>query len=350
MTPRRLLVFVNIFDRHNDVLGFFVGWVQELASRGVPITVITQQAGEDVSGATIYSLDKEHAPGRIRRAFAYLLLLWKLRDTFDDVLVMMAPGWTILTAFLAKPLGKPLLLWYAVWRGDWRLHVAHMLADKVLCSVREAFPFPSQKLILIGQGIDTAYFIPRPEHRVQGRILFLGRISPVKNLEILLKAFTDLEHDMPGRFLLTIAGGAVRQSDKAYITKLHALAHELGIGDRIVWAGRIPHAQVSRYYQEADIVVNLTPTGSFDKAMLEAMACECLLVASNAALRQFLSPWVQEHCLFREGDVTDLESALRRLAKLDTASDTRLRQELRRVILEHHSQDQWADKLIANLP
>ncbi len=52
---------------------------------------------------------------------------------------------------------------------------------------------------------------------------------------------------------------------------------------KINWLGRIPHSETRRYYQEADIFINLTPTGSFDKTTLEAMACGIPVLTSSAA-------------------------------------------------------------------
>ena len=100
---------------------------------------------------------------------------------------------------------------------------------------------------------------------------------------------------------------------------------------------------------KSSIFVNLTPTGSFDKAILEAMACGDIVIVSNKAFERFLSQETASLVMFKEGDSTDLANKMVNVLKLDHERLSKLRHELRQVVVNHHSQKQWAQNLTKNL-
>ena len=63
-----------------------------------------------------------------------------------------------------------------------------------------------------------------------------------------------------------------RGSDAAYRPELEALAGDLGVAERVTFAGNQPPEGVRDWDRQAAIAVNLSPMGLFDKAALESMA------------------------------------------------------------------------------
>jgi glycosyltransferase involved in cell wall biosynthesis len=51
------------------------------------------------------------------------------------------------------------------------------------------------------------------------------------------------------------------------------------------WHSGIPHEQTPEIYRAHATYVNITPSGSFDKTIGEAMASGCVVVAANTAIR-----------------------------------------------------------------
>lgn len=350
----RLLIFVNKFDEGNDLLGFFVGWAKELASRLGGIVVITQQEGEynALPNLKVVVIDKKKFPNQPVRAIKFIRLLFQLRNDYDGILVIMAPAWAVLAGLVAKVLRKKTYLWYAVWRGNWKLRLAEKLVDKIFCSVKESFPFASKKVAPIGQGIDTDFFRPDETRRKPDKILYLGRVSPIKKIDVLLNAISKLKNNQPNIYIkigVKIAGGSSNAGDEEYITSLKEITAELGITEKIKWSGRVPHPQTAAVFQEADVVVNMTPTGSFDKTMLEAMACGDLVLASNQALAGFMRPELRELLIFKQDDYRNLAQKLSHISNLFVEEKEKLRNELREIVIKNHSQKQWAENLIKNL-
>ena len=65
-------------------------------------------------------------------------------------------------------------------------------------------------------------------------LLYLSRLDPKKNVEGLLRAFSLCAANWPDVKLLVAGDGA-----PAYVAGLKAMAAELGLADRVVWAGHI---------------------------------------------------------------------------------------------------------------
>ncbi|MBI2063491.1 MAG: glycosyltransferase family 4 protein [Candidatus Yanofskybacteria bacterium] len=351
---KRLLIFVNKLDKNDDLLGFFVGWVNELVGHLPQIIVVTQYLGEfdPASNLKVLSIAKKQNPNPVLRILKFWGLLWRLRREYDGVLVIMAPAWVIVASLVTKILGKKLFLWYAVWRGNWKLKLAEKLTDKIFCSVPETFPLKTAKLIPVGQGIDTDFFKPDENKLKTNKILYLGRISPIKKIDILLESISELKKHQPeqyGNVEFVIAGGPSNKGDEDYVTLLKKMTLDLQIAEKIKWAGRIPHTQTAGFFQEADAVVNLTPTGSFDKAMLEAMASGTLVLSSNHAWLKFFDDELRGLLLFRQDDPHDLAQKLNGVLNLEPVVRSELRRKMRDVIVNYHSQKQWAINLIKNL-
>lgn len=351
---RKLLIFVNKFDQEDDLLGFFVGWVVELAKHLESVTVISQYAGryETLPNLRVIVIDKKKYSASGLRALRFVGLLFKLRKSYEGVFVVMAPAWAIIAGVVSRISGKKTYLWYAVWRGSWKLRLAEKLVTKIFCSVRESFPFASKRVVPIGQGVDIDYFVPDSVVRKPGVILFLGRMSPIKKIEVLLKAVSQIKNKNIGiydQIKIELAGGPANKMDGEYLGSLHGLAGELGIAEKLNWVGRISHVQTLGYYQRSDIFVNLTPTGSFDKTILEAMACGVIVLASNLALAKFLDSKMQNSLVFKEEDAGDLADKLIKILELVPAEKEKFRQNARQIVLRFHSQTQWAKNLIQNL-
>lgn len=346
----KILIFANKFDEDDDLLGFFVGWVLGLARNFERIIVITQYAGRypRLGHLAIFSLDKERTESRFVRAVNFYRHLWRLRNDYDAAFIFMAPVWAIAAWLVLKILNKKIVLWYAVWKDSFKIRLAAFLSDRVVSSVSRAFPFKTEKLVLVGQGIDVDYFRPNESIRNPDKILFLGRISAIKRIEILLEALKIVKNSSPAvydKISVDIVGGPSPQKNSEYLNELKILASNFGIGEKINWVGRVSHKNVLSHYQDAGIFINLTPTGSFDKTMLEAMACGDLLLASNAALADFLNEEQKQLFLFKQDDPEDLSEKLLYLLSMEAGEMSGLRMALREIVVKNHSQENLINNL-----
>jgi glycosyltransferase involved in cell wall biosynthesis len=110
-------------------------------------------------------------------------------------------------------------------------------------------------------------------------LAFFGSFYAYEGLHLLLRAVPDLRRQRPEIIVLLIGGGPEESN-------LRALAQELDLGESVVFTGRVPHEEIQRYYDLADLFVfprvsmRLTELVTPLKP-LEAMAQERIVVASS---------------------------------------------------------------------
>lgn len=140
---------------------------------------------------------------------------------------------------------------------------------------------------------------------------FIGSFYAYEGLDLLLAALPEIIARMPDARVLLVGGGPQESA-------LKALAQKLELGDRVVFAGRVPHADIHRYYGIVDVFayprrsMRLTELVTPLKP-LEAMAQGRLLVASDVGGHRELIQDGETGVLFRAGDATSLADAIVRL-------------------------------------
>lgn len=196
---------------------------------------------------------------------------------------------------------------------------------------------------LIRQGVDgdriavAPYFVPkcdpvRPEPRVGrvgGTMLFVGRIVPEKGLAHLLRAM----HRMSSPARLVVNGeGSERPA-------MEALAHQLGLGERVEFIGWTTPDGLRASYAAADVVVvpSLWPE-PFGLVGIEAMAYGKPVVAfRSGAIPEWLDNGATGYAV-APGDARELARRLDELLD-DPALRVRMgRAASARVALEHSRQ------------
>lgn len=111
--------------------------------------------------------------------------------------------------------------------------------------------------------------------KVPGRILFVGRLEPMKGVDVLLHAYCKLVPLVLEKTSLHIVGdGSERE-------KLEHLARDLGIGHRVKFLGYIAPPAVYKEFAEAEIFCGLSRSEALGNVFLEAQAARCAVIATN---------------------------------------------------------------------
>jgi glycosyltransferase involved in cell wall biosynthesis len=344
--PLRLLVFNLATDADDPMLGHTTVWLNALAARCAAVDVITMRAGRLAlaPNVRVISVGKERGYSEARRAAQfYAALVGLLREQrYTACFAHMNHLFAILGAPLLKAAGVPITLWYAHKSTGRMLGLAERLVDHVVTASAESFRLPSRKVLLLGHGIDTTLFCPPPVPVENRTILSVSRIAPVKRLETLIAA---LHQPGLGEARLRIVGEAA-EADAAYAERLRRQAAEWGVSERVTFTGGIPYRDTAREYQSAAAAVNLSATGSIDKAVLEAMACGVPVVTCNEAFQTMLAPWRETLWVPPESPEV-LPLRLERVLALSAAERAAMGQALRQIVAEGHSLDRLMDRLVA---
>jgi glycosyltransferase involved in cell wall biosynthesis len=225
--------------------------------------------------------------------------------------------------------------------------LAHHLSDQMIASVATAYPYKRDKLIAIGQGIDTELFSPNGGVSPEGppMILCVGRLSPAKDHPTLLKAASRLRQRLGKTFRVVIVGGAASSGDDSYIRSLHEQVEKLGLQDIVYFEPPTSLQNLPSWYRRCAVHVNLTPTGFGDKVAWEAMACAKPCLVANEGFRETLGEHA-DHLMFCYGDAEDLAQRLEWALSLGATERQRTGVYLRKQVVRMHSLDGLATKLI----
>jgi glycosyltransferase involved in cell wall biosynthesis len=347
--PLRLLWFNLVTDADAPIQGFATNWINALAPHCQYLDVITMQAGRiDVAdNVRVFSLGKERGHSEPYRAVVFYRLLFNLlrERHYDACFAHMQPLFTVMGGPLLKLYKVPVTMWYTHKSVTPKLQQAERMAHRVVTASPESFRIVSDKVRIVGHGIDTQFFTPAAE-RQNGKftILSVSRISPVKRLETIIEAAHRLAQD-DHDFCLRIVGN-VYPHDEAYARQLHHMVENLNLEDKVEFAGEVPHHAIAQEYQSANVMINMSNTGSVDKAVLEAMACGMPVITANEAFEPILARWGQH--LLTPMDAPDvLAERIQRVAAMTVQERTKLGQDLRELVLREHSLDRLTEILLS---
>ena len=95
--------------------------------------------------------------------------------------------------------------------------------------------------------------------------VYIGRIAQEKSIDVLINMFSKIEDK---KFKFMIVGRGPITDD------LKKQAENLGIADRVIFAGEVPHDKVAIYYQMGDVFLNASVSETQGLTFVEAMAAE----------------------------------------------------------------------------
>jgi glycosyltransferase involved in cell wall biosynthesis len=351
--PRKLrLLLLNIrTDVDDTALGFTTAWINSLAPRFERVDVITMHRGTLAvcPNVHVHSLGREAGASRVARVLRFyrLAIAIVVRVRPDVCFAHMTPLLASLFAPIAR-LGRiKLLLWYAHGNVTRELRIAERLADRCATSTPNGFRLPSSKLAVLGQGVDTNRFTFRPggAQAGAGTVLSIGRLTAAKHVDEAIRALALL----PARqWRLRVVGGPITGADESYEAGLHALARELHVDDRVEFAGPVPFSRIAGEYRPGAVFLNLSTTGSLDKAILEAMASGCIPVSRNDSFQVLARDHDLEQLVPGEGP-EGVAHTLLAIGRLDAGERSDLQLKLRGIVREEHSLERLAGMIYAEL-
>jgi D-inositol-3-phosphate glycosyltransferase len=187
--------------------------------------------------------------------------------------------------------------------GEYRIEGERQVlrrVDRVIAStiaevtqLRFLYKANASKLVVIPPGVDVSHFYPipadeakmyvglKPEDRM---VLFVGRIEPLKGLDTLIEAISNLQLEEKRRVHLAIIGGDPAASPREMsgeMARLQKLCDDLSVGQTVVFLGKRDQDKLPYYYSAAELVVMPSHYESFGMVALEAMACGTPVVASE---------------------------------------------------------------------
>jgi glycosyltransferase involved in cell wall biosynthesis len=273
-------------------------------------------------------------------SFYPLLRKIPIAVTFHDAIAESQPE-------LIFPGLKSRLLW------NLKTRLALRQADRILtvsqsarCQIASAFHYPASAIHVIGEGPD-ARFQPQSgpgttlgvlDHYQIPRgvplMLYVGGISPHKNLHGLVRALAGLRRRSQARWHLVLVGEHTNDSFYGCYEELVALCRQLEMTERVTFAGFVVDEHLVALYNAATMLVLPSFNEGFGLPVVEAMACGLPVAASRrGSLPEVVG---SAGVMFDAEDEEQMASVLLRLLE-----DAPLRQQLREEGLRRAAQFSW---------
>jgi len=285
----RLLIFTQKVDSQDPILGFFCGWISALSKKIESIHVICLEEGKHnlPKNVTVYSLGKEQGSNKLEYIVHFFQHLYTVYGQYDAVFVHMNQEYALLGGLYWRLARIPLYMWRNHPHGNLCTFIAVVLSKKVFCTSSESFTAKFKKTVLMPAGIDTSIFKPISETmRKKNSICMVGRISPIKRIELSIEAVKFLI-DSGNQISLSIIGSPL-EKDNSYFDSLKLYVSENKLSSYVQFIDAVPHDKLPEIYSSHEICLNLTEDGSFDKTIVESASCGAMPLVSNKSLKGIL--------------------------------------------------------------
>ncbi len=223
------------------------------------------------------------------RLLPYLGRLWRAAGSTDLIHVMANSGW-------AWHLSAAPAVWIGGWRGvpvvvnyrggeaaafftrqfRWVGPTLRKAAAVVVPSAFLQRVFARWKVDteIVPNIVDLARFRPSPSRASRLDLLVARNLEDIYDVGTALRAFAIVRRAHP-RARLVVAGSGPRRPD------LERLSSELGIGDAVVFTGRLDNEHMAEQYRSAAIALNPSLADNMPISLLEAMASGTPIVTTD---------------------------------------------------------------------
>ncbi len=285
----KLLIFTQKVDKNDTVLGFFHKWLEELSKNYESLIVVCLEKGESSlpKNVTIYSLGKEKGYSKLRYIFNFYKYLKVISGSYDRVFVHMNEEYVILGGLYWRVRKIPIYFWRNHPYGSLVTVLSVALSSKVFCTSSQSFTAKFSKTKIMPVGVDTNTFKP-VENIVRKKysVCIVGRVSPIKRIEIGLSALNTLVKNGT-QVSLSIIGSA-EDKYRGYLESLKSFVSSHGLSNTVSFSDSVPQEKLPQVYSCFEICLNLTPAGSFDKTIVEASSCGLVPVVTNRSFSGLL--------------------------------------------------------------
>lgn len=280
----KLYIFNLATDLDDPLLAFTHDWVKASLCEAKNVQVVSTHVGRMDLPPEVQV--REIGGGDLRkRVVGIIRLFWILIEILSDrkkviVFYHMSNKFAALIGLPLRMLRVRQGFWYSHSASPLSFKLAAKFSNLVFSSSPHALPISNKKCRYVGHGIDFSGFPLISDNVTTSRKSFisLGRISPIKNLELFIKAVADSNSTDK---VIHLAGPIGK--NMGYKKKLLDLATEEKVS--LVFLGEIPYSEIPHLLANYSICFTGNPKTT-DKAAIEAAAVGCFVICSEPNTQQ----------------------------------------------------------------
>ncbi len=145
-----------------------------------------------------------------------------------------------------------------------------------------------ERIDVVAPGVDSALFSVGSKYGARTAVgigtepvlLFVGRIQPLKGLDVATRTLLELQRSHPKARLLVV-GGASGLDGETELQRMWSTVRSAGIAEQVTLVDPQPHHLLSTYFRAADVCIVPSRSESFGLVALEAAACGVPVVAAD---------------------------------------------------------------------
>jgi len=222
------------------------------------------------------------------------------------------------------------------WGNKIIQHAAHFIA----VSEKEAKQYvsvgiPREKISVVLNGIDVEAYRELPERGAFSErydlknkkiILYLGKITPRKGVDVLVKAMAELPHSDT---VLVVAG-----NDMGFKSTVDKLINELGLQERVIFTGLLVNSEKLSAFVDADVLVYPAIYEIFGLVPFEAIMCGTpVIVTDDCGCGEIIGK-IGAGDIVQYGDVEGLKDKI--LDVLNNREEAQVKVEKGKEFIQHH--------------
>jgi glycosyltransferase involved in cell wall biosynthesis len=270
MDPRSVLLSNNYY------------WAKEFKKYFHKVNVITTRKSnihesENFKVTALHSTDKSKLKALLILISVTIEIIKKRKQSNIVVFHHMSVYSAVISGLPLKIFGIKQGMWFAHSKKTINLWIANKNVNNVFTASLKSYPFPGTKVRVIGHGIKFSKItFDTEKHKRLNKIICIGRISPIKNIENLIELIAKLETKKRDRIEIELYGPIL---NNLYLKRLKSLAEQRKVVLNI--NPPLSHPQVLKQYRKFKYAYN-GMMNSVDKSALEATAEGCLLISPFA--------------------------------------------------------------------
>jgi glycosyltransferase involved in cell wall biosynthesis len=182
-------------------------------------------------------------------------------------------------------------------------------------------------VLAVSCGIDASHYTARADRPRDAKIVFVGRVTAEKQIDVLLRAMTKIDPAV-GATLTIVGGGDL-------LKQLQQTTIDLGLANRVTFVGYLTDAELRQTLTDSSVFAMPSIAELQSIASLEAMASGLPIVVADAMALPHLVDEGENGWLFRPGDADDLAEKLTRVLTADDETYLAMRRASLRMIEGH---------------
>jgi glycosyltransferase involved in cell wall biosynthesis len=334
-------------DKDSIVLAAGHDWILEFAKFASEIVVFSTHVG------------KTELPGNVRVIelgggdfWKRLKALWIIYKALPSILCArknlivfhhMSPRTLLILGPIYRVFRVPQGLWYSHSVKSFSLKMSRKLANRIFSSTTSTLPYKDKNCKAVGHGIAIAKFSSqfKISKLNRGGIVALGRVAPIKNIDLAIKALAGLEESY--RVLNCV--GPYDTSNK-YVEDLKNLSIKHGV--QLHLSGSENYSAIPKILCEFSMIFTGTPI-SVDKAVIEGAICGCFVVTTSKEAQELTGMSEIWRELGFNGALLSVESQIKILLGIAPEREAIMRIKLSAISISKNSIENTARKIIGEL-